>query len=269
MYGVGLRHIHFPEILKRLEADASSLNVDFFEIITENFFQTKGRPFKILERVRQEKPISFHGVSLSIASEEGINKDYVKKVKELAEIIEPIRISDHLCWTGLKKNNLHNLLPLPYSHEMLEKISQRVIEVQTILGRELMLENLSAYMSFKENDFTEAGFLAELTKKTGCKILLDMNNVYVNSHNQKFNPHDFLNEIPNDSVGEIHLAGFTDMGKYYFDTHSCPVWQPVWDLYKEHKQKYKNAIITVEWDEDIPSYDVVLAEVEKARLYGI
>lgn len=269
MYGVGLRHTHFPEILKRLEADASSLNVDYFEIITENFFQTKGRPFKILEKVRQEKPISFHGVSLSIASEEGINKDYVKKVKELADIFDPIRVSDHLCWTGLKKNNLHNLLPLPYSHEMLEKISQRVLEVQTILGRELMLENLSAYMSFKENDFTEAGFLAELTKKTGCKILLDINNVYVNSHNQKFNPHEFLNEIPNDSVGEIHLAGFTDMGKYYFDTHSCPVWQPIWDLYKEHKHRYKNAITTVEWDEDIPHYDIVLAEVEKARLYGI
>ncbi len=269
MFGLGLRHHHFSEILSRLETDVSGLHVDFFEIITENFFQTKGRPFKVLEKIREHKPISFHGVSLSIASHEELDYGYLEKVKKLEHTIEPIRISDHLCWTGMKNNNLHNLLPIPYTDEMLIKISERVLKVQEFLNRPLMLENLSAYMSFKENDYSEAQFLRELVKKTDCQILLDLNNVYVNSHNQKFDPTKFINEIPVDSVHEVHLAGFTDMGKYYFDTHSCPVWEPVWDLYRDFYKKYKNAITLIEWDENIPSYDLVVNEVNKARAYGL
>lgn len=268
-YGVGLRHSHFPEILKRLETDVSSLQVDFYEIITENFFQTKGRPLKILRQISEHRPISFHGVSLSIASQEPLNKKYLLDLKNLEQEIKPIRVSDHLCWTGVNKNNLHNLLPLPYTEKMLNHISKRVLEVQDFLKRPLMLENLSAYMSFKENDYTEAQFLRELHKKTDCHILLDINNVYVNSHNQKFEPNKFIEEIPKDAVHEIHLAGFTDMGKYYFDTHSCPVWEPVWDLYKTHFKNFKNALTLIEWDEEIPAYDVVINEMNKAREYGL
>ncbi len=268
MYGMGLRHSHFPEILSQLEVNPSGLGLDFFEIITENFFQTKGRPLKVLEKIREERPVTFHGVSLSIASHEDLNLDYLRKVKELATAIDPLLISDHLCWTGLKKNNLHNLLPFPYTEETLKFIAPRIQKVQEILGRPLMLENLSAYFGFKNSDLSEAQFLTELHRRTGCHILLDLNNVYVNSHNQKFDPEAWLSEIPASAVKEIHLAGFTDMGSYYFDTHSCAVWQPVWDLFQKFKGKFPEALTLVEWDEEIPAFTVVLEEVNKARAYG-
>lgn len=268
MFGLGLRHIHFAEILKRLEEDSSSLNVDYFEIITENFFQTKGRPFKVLEKIREKRPISFHGVSLSIAAHDEINLDYLKKVKDLEEIIQPFLISDHLCWTGLASKNLHNLLPFPYTNETLNFLVSKIQKVQDFLKRPLMLENLSAYLSFTSSTYSESQFLSELHQRSGCHILLDINNVYVNSHNQKFDADQWISEIPINAVKEIHLAGFTDMGGYYFDTHSCPVWDPVWKLYTEHVEKFKNAATLIEWDEDIPSYDVVLMELDKARSYG-
>lgn len=268
MFGLGLRHVHFSEILKRLEENPSSLQVDYFEIITENFFQTKGKPFKVLEKIRQSKPISFHGVSLSIASHEKIDLNYLRKVKELEEIIQPFLISDHLCWTGLKKNNLHNLLPFPYTKETLDFLVPKIEEVQDFLKRPLMLENLSAYLNFKESSLSESQFLSELHKRSGCQILLDINNVYVNSHNQNFDANKWIAEIPTSAVKEIHLAGFSDMGQYYFDTHSCPVWDPVWKLYADHKEKFRNAATLIEWDEEIPSYEIVLQELNKARAYG-
>lgn len=268
MFGMGLRHTHFPEILSRLEDNPSSLDLDFFEIITENFFQTSGRPLKVLEKIRENRPITFHGVSLSIASHEDLNLDYLQKVKDLALKIDPLLISDHLCWTGLKKNNLHNLLPFPYTEDTLNFLIPRIQKVQEILGRPLMLENLSAYLSFKESDLSEAQFLRELHLKSGCQILLDINNVYVNSHNQKFSADEWIREIPPTAVKEIHLAGFSDMGSYYFDTHSCPVWQPVWDLYQKFKGDYPEVMTLVEWDEEIPAFDVVLSEVQKARVYA-
>ncbi len=268
MYGMGLRHIHFPEILARLEGDPSSLQVDFFEIITENFFQTYGRPLKILEKVREHLPVTFHGVSLSIASYEDVNFEYLKKVKDLEERIRPLLVSDHLCFTGLKKNNLHNLLPFPYSEETLKHIVPKILKVQDYLKRPLLLENLSAYISFKNSTLTEAEFLRELHFQTDCLLLLDMNNIYVNSHNQKISAQSFFDVIPANAVKEIHLAGFSDMGTHYFDTHSCAVWDPVWELYQKNKEKFKAAITLIEWDEDIPSYDIVLGEVKKAREFG-
>jgi uncharacterized protein (UPF0276 family) len=267
MFGMGLRHSHFPEILSRLEVNPPGLDVDYFEIITENFFQTQGRPLKVLEKIRESKPITFHGVSLSIASNEELDLNYLKKVKELAVKIDPLLISDHLCWTGLKKNNLHNLLPFPYTEETLNYLVPRIQKVQDILERPLMLENLSAYLSFNESNLSEAQFLRELHLRSGCQILLDINNVYVNSHNQKFNANAWLEEIPTAAVKEIHLAGFTDMGDYYFDTHSCPVWPEVWSLYEKHKSRFSQALTLIEWDEEIPALDVVLGEVYKARKY--
>ena len=268
MFGMGLRHTHFPEILSRLEDNPSGLDLDFFEIITENFFQTSGRPLKVLERIRENYPISFHGVSLSIASHEELNFDYLQKVKDLALKIDPILLSDHLCWTGLKKNNFHNLLPLPYTEETLNYLVPRIQKVQEFLGRPLMLENLSAYMSFKESYLSEAQFLRELHHKTGCQILLDLNNVFVNSHNQKFDADAWIKEIPPLAVKEIHLAGFSDMGTHYFDTHSCPVWPEVWDLYQQFKGTFSSAMTLIEWDEEIPAFDVVLSEVQKAKMYA-
>jgi uncharacterized protein (UPF0276 family) len=268
MFGMGLRHNHFPEILSRLEGNPSSLDLDYFEIITENFFQTSGRPLKVLEKIREHKPISFHGVSLSIASYDDLDLEYLKKVKDLALKIDPILISDHLCWTGLNKNKLHNLLPFPYTEETLKFLVPRIQRVQDFLGRPLMLENLSAYLNFKESDLSEAQFLRELHLRSGCQILLDLNNVYVNAHNQKFDAEKWIQEIPRQAVKEIHLAGFSDMGTHYFDTHSCPVWQPVWDLYQKFKKDFPQAVTLIEWDEEIPAFDVVLSEVQKAKHYA-
>lgn len=272
MFGMGLRHTHFPEILARLEGNTSSpalgSDLDFFEVITENFFQTEGRPIKVLEKVREKFPVSLHGVSLSIASADEINLDYLKKVKALASRIDAFQISDHLCWTGLKKNNLHNLLPFPYTEENLQYLVPRIQKVQEYLGRPIMLENLSAYLQFKHSDLSEAQFLRELHLRSGCNILLDLNNVYVNAHNQNFVAQKWIEEIPTKAVKEIHLAGFSDMGKYYFDTHSCPVWQPVWDLYKKFKPTFTDAVTLVEWDEEIPALDIVLDEVLKAKQYA-
>lgn len=268
MFGMGLRHSHFPEILSRLEEKSSSLEVDFFEIITENFFATEGHPLKVLEKIRENYPISFHGVSLSIASAEDLNMDYLNSVKKLAERIDPFQISDHLCWTGLAHSNTHNLLPIPYNKELLVLIADKVNKVQDVLGRPLLLENLSAYFSVTHSEFTEAQFLVELHKKTGCFLLLDLNNLYVNSRNHHLNIDDWLEVIPSHIVKEIHLAGFTDMGSYYFDTHSCPVWDEVWKIYQLYKIKYQNAVTLIEWDEDIPNYSTVLNEVNKAKVYG-
>lgn len=266
-FGLGLRHAHFSEILKRLEEHPSSLNVDFFEIITENFFQTEGRPLKILEKIREYFPISFHGVSLSIASYDDVNYEYLKKVKEFEIRMNPFLVSDHLCWTGVKDNNLHNLLPFPYNEENLKHLTTKVQKAQDVLKRPLMLENLSAYLGFVDNTMTEAEFLRELHLKTGCNILLDLNNVYVNSRNQNFSPNEWLSKIPKKAVKEIHLAGFSDMGTYLFDTHSCPVQDPVWKIYADHKDHFVDAVTLIEWDENIPSYEKVLDEVKKARIY--
>nr|BDT27443.1 DUF692 domain-containing protein [Bacteriovorax sp. HI3] len=263
--GMGLRHTHFPEILERIENDPKLLGVDYFEIITENFFETKGRPLSVLEKVREHVPVSFHGVSLSIASHGNLNFDYLNKVKELERQLQPFLVSDHLCWSGLEKNNMHNLLPFPYTKENLEYLAEKVLRAQDFLGRTLLFENLSAYIGFYESEMSEADFLNELHQKTGCHLLLDLNNVFVNSYNQNFSAKQWLEKIPPNAVKEIHLAGFSDMGNFYFDTHSCPVADAVWEIYKEHLVHYKEAVTTIEWDENIPSYDVVLAEVSKAR----
>ncbi|MBY0414907.1 MAG: DUF692 domain-containing protein [Bdellovibrionales bacterium] len=263
--GMGLRHVHFPEILERLEGNPSGLGVDYFEIITENFFETMGRPRMVLEKVSEHFPLSFHGVSLSIAGSEDLDFEYLKKVKALEERFRPFLISDHLCWTGMEKSNLHNLLPFPYTQEVLKFLIPKILHVQDYLGRPLMLENLSAYIGFHESEMTEAQFLGELHKATGCDLLLDLNNVYVNSFNQNFQVDDWLKHIPKKAVKEIHLAGFSDMGNFYFDTHSCAVKKPVWDIYDAYSSQYSEAATTIEWDEDIPNYDVVLEEVLKAR----
>lgn len=268
MFGMGLRHSHFPEILSRLEEKSSSLDVDFFEIITENFFATEGYPLKVLEKIREYYPISFHGVSLSIAGAEDLNFDYLYKIKKLADRIDPFQVSDHLCWTGLAHSNTHNLLPIPYNKELLVMIANKVNKVQDFLGRPLLLENLSAYFSVTNSEYSESQFLVELHKKTGCLLLLDLNNLYVNSRNHHLNIEDWLEGIPPHIVKEIHLAGFTDMGSYYFDTHSCPVREEVWQLYKKQKNKFHNAVTLIEWDEEIPSYSIVLNEVKKAKKYG-
>lgn len=258
--GVGLRHSHFPELETRAKCD-----VDFFEIITENFLHTRGRPWRMLEHVRENHPIAMHGVSLSVASVDPLDLDYINKVAALANEIDPIIVSDHLCWTGGNAHNLHNLLPFPYTEEALDHVATRVHKVQEILGRSLTLENLSAYLSYNKNEMDEVEFMNRLCERTGCSILFDLNNLYVNATNLGFDAKTALARVNLKYVKQFHLAGHSDHGTHLFDTHSCPVQPPVWDLLGSIASKVGERPILVEWDEDIPEFDIVVAEAKKAK----
>ena len=259
--GVGLRHTHFSHLL-----ESNETQVDFFEVITENFFSTRGRPWKVLEKIREIYPIAMHGVSLNIGSFEGLDFSYLEKVKSMAVEIDPIIISDHLCWNGMAHDNLHNLLPLPYTDETLNFLMERVDSVQNFLGREIALENLSAYFSLEDSTYSEWDFLNTLAKKSGCKLLLDLNNVYVNAVNQGFDPYTFLEGIDEEVVAQFHLAGFSDFDDYLFDTHSHPVFSKVWEMYEYQLKRMKHSVPTlIEWDENIPEFSILEDEALKAR----
>lgn len=260
MVGVGLRTDHYSYL-----EESPETQVDFFEALIENHMNSQGRPLKILEHIRRDYPLTFHGVSLNIAHHSGLNFDYLKKVKELVTSFEPMVVSDHLCWTGAPSNNLHNLLPFPYNEETLGFLCERVDEVQCFMGRVLVLENLSAYFDYEESTMKEWDFLAELSKRSGCQILFDVNNIYVNSVNQKFDAVEYMNAIPSEAIAEIHLAGFTDMGDFLFDTHSKPVYPEVWELYKRATEKAPHAPTLIEWDDDIPEWQVLQDEALKAK----
>ena len=258
--GVGLRHPHFPELETQLLRD-----VDFFEIIAENFLHTRGRPWRMLERVRQSYPIAVHGVSLSIASVDPLDREYLKKLVGLVDEFDPLLVSDHLCWTGGSAHNLHNLLPFPYTEDALDHVAARVHHVQEILARPLVLENLSAYMSYKGNEMDEIEFMNRLCEKTGCGILLDINNLYVNSKNLNFDSGAALKRVNLKYVKQLHLAGHSDFGTHLFDTHSQRVQAPVWSLFESIAAKLYDQLILIEWDENIPRFDQLQAEAQRAR----
>ena len=259
--GVGLRTEHIDDVINTKPQDISWL-----EIITENYLDNEGIALTKLQQIRKHYPISFHGVSLSIASYEQLNFEYLNKVKELAKKIDPFMISDHLCWTGNKEINFHNLLPFTYDKNTLNFISDKVKQLQDFFERPFILENLSAYMSLKDSSLTEWDFFQKLCDKTGCLMLLDINNVYVNSVNQNFDPKVFIDSIDNKHIAEMHLAGFSTMNNFLFDTHSAPVDQNVWELFKYtlNSKDLKNVPILIEWDNNIPCLKTVMAEAKKA-----
>ena len=259
-FGVGLRHEHFPYL-----SDSPQTSVDWFEVISENFMNTRGYPFELLMKIREDYEVSLHGVGMNLGGESDVSRTYLEKLKELIDLVRPMIVSDHLCWTGLKENNLHNLLPLSYNDESLNFLANRISKVQDFLGREIAIENLSAYFSLKDSTYHEWDFIRILAKKAGCKILLDINNVYVNSVNQNFNPLTYIDSIPDDLIAEIHLAGFTDTGKFLFDTHSKPAGPEVWELYKHKICSARNVPTLFEWDEDIPEFSVLEKEAMKAK----
>lgn len=258
--GVGLRHAHFPYLENNPE-----LQVDFFEGISENFMHTKGRPFTMLMKVREQRPVALHGVSLSIAGPERPSQKYLQALKELYQIVDPFITSDHLCWTGGSAHNLHNLLPFAYTQESLDFVVERVNFVQDFLGRELTLENVSAYFTLQSSTMTEPEFLNQLCERTGCKILFDLNNIYVNSVNQRFDPFEYISMTNPKHISQIHLAGFSDMGTYLFDTHSREVSQEVWNLLRHTRDQGISVPTLIEWDEQIPEYPRVETEALKAK----
>lgn len=258
-HGVGLRRDHFDRIL------SGPTRVDWFEAISENFMVRGGRPLQVLMRVRERYPVVLHGVSLSIGSTDPLDEAYLDRLADLARRVEPAWISDHLCWTGVGGHNAHDLLPLPYTREALEHVVSRVDRVQERLGRPIALENVSSYVAYRSSEMTEWEFLAAVTRRSGCGILLDVNNIYVSARNHRFDSRDYLEAIPRDAVWQFHLAGHSDKGRYLLDTHDHPVIDPVWDLYRAAIGRFGDVSTLLEWDDHIPPFDRLEEESERAR----
>lgn len=258
--GLGLRNQHLPYILN------NDPIVDWFEIISENYIDNYGYSRFALEQIRAKMPIVMHGVSMSIGSTDALNYDYLNKLKELAEWLEPEWISDHLCWTGIQMVNTHDLLPMPLNQESLEHVARRVLAVQDFLKRPLVLENPSSYLEYNASTFTEWDFLSELVKKTDCGLLLDVNNVYVSANNHGFDPYEYIKNLPHKHIVQIHLAGPTDYNGFLIDTHDKAVPTPVWQLYQLAQELTQGVATLLEWDANIPPYEDLVAELMKAKL---
>jgi uncharacterized protein len=259
-FGLGLRVPHYDEI-----AAAPPSGVDWFEILSENYMVPGGRPLYWLDRIRADYPVVMHGVSLSIGSSDPLDRDYLAALKALAARAEPMWISDHLCWTGIASRNLHDLMPLPYTEEALAHVVSRVQQVQDFLGRRLLIENVSSYVSYKASGMTEWEFVAEVVRRADCHLLLDVNNIHVSAFNHGFDPLAYLDAIPRDSVRQIHLAGHSDCGDYMIDTHDAPVVDAVWDLYAQALRRFGPVPTMIERDDHIPPLAGLVAELDRAR----
>ena len=259
-FGLGVRPSHYEELLGEHRG-----SVSWLEALTENYLLPGGRPMHFLERLRAEYPIVLHGVSLSIGSTDPLNEDYLREVKALAARVEPAWVSDHLCWTGVDGVNLHDLMPLPFTEECLRHVVSRVAAVQERLGRRLVLENVSSYVSFAASDMTEWEFLREVAERDDCRLLLVVNNVYVSSVNHGFDPMAYLRGIPVERVQQFHLAGHRNMGDYLIDTHDEPVCEAVWRLFHAAVERFGPLSTMIERDDNIPALDVLLAELDRAR----
>jgi len=258
-FGLGLRVDHYEAIL------SGRPRVDWFEVLSENYLVPGGKPLNYLMRVRERFPVVMHGVSLSIGSTAPLNLEYLRQLKALAERVEPEWISDHLCWTGVAGRNTHDLLPLPYTEEALAHVVARVRTVQEVLGRRILLENVSSYVTFRDSPLSEWEFLAEIAARADCLILLDVNNIYVSSVNHGFDPLEYLHAIPPQRVQQIHLAGHENHGDYLVDTHDHPVSDPVWDLYASAIRRCGAVSTMIERDDHIPPLEELCTELEQAR----
>ncbi|MBY0408432.1 MAG: DUF692 domain-containing protein, partial [Rickettsiales bacterium] len=260
-FGLGLRPKHYSYIFEHQP------KVDWFEIISENFMDTDGKPRRNLARILEYYPVVMHGVAMSIGTVDPLNSEYLTKLKKLADDIKPAWISDHLCWTGIAHKNTHDLLPVPYTEEALKHITQRIKDVQDFLERPIALENPSTYLEFKQSSMPEAEFIARMAEESGCNLLLDVNNVYVTCFNHRLDPKAYLDTLPLDRVIQIHLSGHTNNGTHIIDTHDDHVVDEVWQLYKYGVHKAGRVPNTmVEWDDNIPDFDVLYAELGKAKV---
>lgn len=259
--GLGLRNCHFEHIITEWPA------VDWFEAISENFMDSGGRPRSIIRKVAERYPVVLHGVSLSIGSTDPLNLEYLKHLKALATEVQAAWVSDHLCWTGMLGVNSHDLLPLPLTEDTLAHVARRVEQVQDFLQRPLVLENPSTYISFKQSAISEPDFLRRLALQTGCKLLLDVNNVFVTCFNSDADPNEYLRAFPYEHVVQIHLAGHQHCGTHIIDTHDQPVKDAVWELYRLAWNRTNGASTLLEWDGDIPAFDVCHTELLKAKHY--
>jgi uncharacterized protein (UPF0276 family) len=257
--GIGLRTVHYA----RVPADRPP--VDWFEVITENYLATGGRPLHVLEQVAAHYPVVFHGVSLSIGSTDPLDRAYLAQVEDLARRIGPRWISDHVCWTGVAGRNVHDLLPMPYTEEALRHVVARIKTVQDVLERPIALENPSSYVEFHASQMSEAEFLSRMAEEADCALLLDVNNVYVSGQNHGFDPRAYVDALPAERVVQFHVAGHTDKGTFLLDSHTGTARAEVWDLLRHALARTGPRAVLYEWDEDIPELDVVHAEALRAR----
>ncbi|GFO83620.1 MAG: UPF0276 protein [Methyloceanibacter sp.] len=258
-FGLGLRPQHYEDIL------SGNPDIDWFEVISENYMVPGGKPLRILDRIRERYPIVMHGVSLSIASTAPLDMDYLTELKRLADRVDPKWISDHLCWTGVHGVNLHDLLPVPYTAEALDHVVERVRRVQDFLGRRLTLENVSSYVTFAESEMSEWDFVSEVAERADCWLLFDVNNVYVSSYNHGFSVSEFLHGVPRHRVVQFHLAGHSHEGEHIVDTHDHPVCGEVWDFYRETVSHFGPVSTMIERDDNIPPLAELVAELDVAR----
>ena len=258
-FGLGLRTVHYPAVT------GAPCAVDWFEILSENYMVPGGKPLAMLDQIRRDYPMAMHGVSMSIGSPGGPSDDYLRDLKALAQRVEPLWISDHLCWTGVHGLNMHDLLPLPYTEETVALVVQNIRRVQDVLGRRLVLENVSSYLSFSADSMPEWEFVAAVAQASDSLILLDVNNIYVSSVNHGFDPRQYLQAIPQGRVQQIHLAGHHDHGTHIIDTHDHPVADPVWALYVDALKRFGNVASMIERDDHIPPLPELVAELDVAR----
>ena len=258
-YGLGLRREHYRDFLD------NDVPVDFVEVISENFMVDGGQPLDILRRVRERHPVILHGVSMSIGSADGLRVDYLKRLRKLADTIEPLFVSDHLSWSRFAHFNSHDLLPLPYTEETLAVVCRNIDMAQEALGRAMLFENPSSYVSFAASTMAEWEFIAEMSRRTGCGLLLDVNNIHVSAQNHGWDAQAYLHGIPADRVRQIHLAGHTQGEDLLIDTHDQPVNDEVWSLYAAATAMFGPVATMIERDDAIPPLPELLAELTIAR----
>lgn len=258
-YGLGLRTPHYQHVLENRP------DVDWFEVHSENFMVPGGKPKHYLHAIREHYPIVLHGVSMSIGSTDPIDFDYLKKLKLLVSEVQPEWISDHFCWTSVDKVNSHDLLPMPYSQEAISHLVDRIQQVQDFMGQQILFENVSSYLTYKNSEMEEWEFINEIVKRADCKILLDINNIYVSSRNHGFSAQDFLQGIDPQCVQQFHLAGHQDFGEYVIDTHDHDVPDPVWELYADALKRFGLVSTMIERDDNIPEFSNLLAEMNHAK----
>jgi hypothetical protein len=258
-FGLGLRVDHYEQVLR------DRPKVDWFEVLSENYMVDGGKALYYLDRVRENYPLVMHGVSMSIGSTAPLDTDYLDRLQQLIERVEPEWVSDHLCWTGVAGQNLHDLMPLPYTEEAIAHVVDRVLRVQDYLGRRILLENVSSYVTYTTSQIPEWEFLREIAERADCLLLLDVNNIYVSSHNHAFDPLDYLDGVPVGRVQQIHLAGHSHDGNLIIDTHDHPIADPVWALYSAAVTRFGDVATMIERDDNIPPLVDLVDELEVAR----
>lgn len=257
--GVGLRAPHFDHII------AHKPQVDWFEVLADNYLQPNCMARKPLMQIRQDYPMVLHSVGMSLGAQDPLNLDYFRRYRDLIALVEPALVSDHLCWISNQQQYLHELLPLPFTEECIRHVSERIKQVQDLIGRQIAVENISSYLQYEQSSMSEWEFVNAIASEADCLILFDINNLYVNAVNHGIDPQEFVANIDGNRVTYCHLAGFEDMGTHLLDTHGAGVFDPVWELYERAMRHLGNVPTLIEWDNNLPTFDVLFAEAERAR----